>query len=398
MERSKYVSKARKVLSPEEKDAIVARYQEGVGSDTVGKEFGIHPNTVLRILKEKGVGSRGVLKETVSKEDQLKIVHLYQSGFSAPEIEEMYDLTHTTIRKYLRKNGIQIRDAEECRRKYPIKKDFFDKIDTQEKAYFLGMLYADGCNLQEHNFVRLSLHIEDKTILECKRRRKITSKPKVEYIRETHDVYFNINSKYICEQLSKLGCTSRKSLTLKFPEWLTDPNLQRHFIRGYYDGDGGIYLSKDGSRVASTKIVASKEFLGKMSEIIKEQTGIQFGAIYDTNHNNGIYQTSICGNRIVAHFLDWLYYGSTIHMDRKYLLYQKLLSKNEETDEIIAAGTRGYSKSNYEKFKKPKNWDGSFLQWKHDLTQNQVDNDEISVDFLPNEDLLDEDILSEEIS
>lgn len=31
-------------------------------------------------------------------------------------------------------------------RKYEINQDFFDEINTQEKAYFLGILFADGYN------------------------------------------------------------------------------------------------------------------------------------------------------------------------------------------------------------------------------------------------------------
>jgi surfactin synthase thioesterase subunit len=51
-------------------------------------------------------------------------------------------------------------------RKYQLKKDYFDSINTPEKAYFLGILYADGCNSPETNSVRLILTESDKTLLE----------------------------------------------------------------------------------------------------------------------------------------------------------------------------------------------------------------------------------------
>ena len=47
-----------------------------------------------------------------------------------------------------------------------INKNFFNKIDTEEKAYFLGFLYADGYNNTDRNSVALSLKEDDKEILE----------------------------------------------------------------------------------------------------------------------------------------------------------------------------------------------------------------------------------------
>lgn len=49
-----------------------------------------------------------------------------------------------------------------------INDSFFEKIDTEEKAYFLGLFYADGCNYINGNASRvaLSLQEDDKKILE----------------------------------------------------------------------------------------------------------------------------------------------------------------------------------------------------------------------------------------
>lgn len=46
--------------------------------------------------------------------------------------------------------------------------------------------------------------------------------------------------------LEKLGCVSNKSLILKFPTKEQVPeNLTSHFLRGYFDGDGSVFLSEN---------------------------------------------------------------------------------------------------------------------------------------------------------
>jgi intein-encoded DNA endonuclease-like protein len=346
----------RKLISPENKTKIIELYQSGLGSDTIAKQFDIHPNSVLKLLKKEGVDRRPILRKKIQLSDEPKIVEMYQQGMSAPEIAEHFDVAHTMILRYLEKNGIDRRSAEECHRIYPIREDFFDAIDTQEKAYFLGFLYADGGNNIDANFVRVDLARKDKDILEKlvsliyledplqhikdQDRKKIHKGEDVVY----YTSYFDICSKYICHKLEELGCGAKKSLILNFPEWLVDPELQRHFIRGYYDGDGGVFLTDIKTRSASTKMVSTIEFCRSMSDIVMNGTGVQFGDPYNDVEGKNVYTIRLSGNRQIATFLNWLYKDATIFLNRKYNLYLQLLEKNKETDRLIIVGTQGYQK------------------------------------------------------
>ena len=317
----------RKILTAENKKQIIELYQSGLGSDTISKQFDIHPNTVLKILKQAGIERRPILRKKIQISDEPKIVEMYQQGLSAPEIAHQFGVAHTLILRYLEKNGIDRRSAEECHRIYPIREDFFDVIDTQEKAYFLGFLYADGGNNKDANFVRVDLARKDKDILE-KLASLIYLEEPLQHIKDQnrekeykgqkviyHTSYFNINSKYICHKLEELGCPAAKSLVITFPKWLVDPELQRHFIRGYYDGDGGVSLTDVKERGAHTRMVSTFEFCQSMHKIISKETGIQFGEPYNDVDDKNVYSIHLSGNRQVVHFLDWLYKNATIYLD-----------------------------------------------------------------------------------
>ena len=56
-----------------------------------------------------------------------------------------------------------------------------------------------------------------------------------------------LNSPHLVETLISYGCTPRKSLTLKFPDFniFKSQSLINHFIRGYFDGDGSVFISNE---------------------------------------------------------------------------------------------------------------------------------------------------------
>src|SRR5258706_2989612 len=122
-------------------------------------------------------------------------------------------------------------------RKYPINESFFEKIDSEEKAYFLGLLFADGTNSIKKTEVKLALGEIDKHILS-----RLNN-----FFQPTKPLYFQksklgrqnlykliINSKKISYRLNDLGIVPNKTHKLIFPKYL-DNNLLKHFIRGYFD-------------------------------------------------------------------------------------------------------------------------------------------------------------------
>ena len=93
-----------------------------------------------------------------------EIVKLYKAGLSTVAIANSYDVTHKTITKILDKYGVKRRNN--CHRKYTLNENYFDIIDTPNKAYILGFLYADGSNTESKCTISMSLQEEDGYILE----------------------------------------------------------------------------------------------------------------------------------------------------------------------------------------------------------------------------------------
>lgn len=118
--------------------------------------------------------------------------------------------------------------------------------------------------------IELSLKIEDSS--HVKKFAKAINKDKV-----TDKIYRSrciLGSKHMFNTLTNYGCTTRKSLTLKFPNIniFKNKNLIRHFIRGYFDGDGCISYGNKEHTYPIVSILGTKDFLD----------GIQ--KIYNSNH------------------------------------------------------------------------------------------------------------------
>ncbi len=191
-------------------------------------------------------------KVILTKQDELDIVNLYQSGVSTLELCKKYGWNtsnrHGPI-DVLKKNGIIIRkDNFISGIKYTINEKFFEIIDTQEKAYILGLIYADGSIHHTKAEMKLSLQEQDKHVLEEINLLLTSNKPLRFYALEkknsnwANQYALVIERRKCIEDLKNLGVLPGKSfMNLSFPN--LDKHFISHFIRGYFDGDGCITFS-----------------------------------------------------------------------------------------------------------------------------------------------------------
>lgn len=315
---------------------IIDLYNSGKSQQKIADLYGVSHSVIGAILKKCNVLCSNI---KIKEEEYNNVVQLYQEGFSLKEIGKRYNACEGTVMKVLDKKGVNRRTPDITSRKYSFDEHYFDKIDTPNKAYILGLLYADGCNYEKNNGIRLELQEKDKDILEKINNELKNEKPLKFYERSklqkgVQDTYtIEIFNKHFADMLAEKGVVPRKSLILKFPEWL-NPDFYSFFILGYMDGDGCI--SKDMSR-ASFQMISTMEFCKSVAEILIKELKIDKYNIYKrrTECENDVFILVICGFERVKKVLDWLYRDADLYMQRKYDIYKSIYSNNNINNNLL---------------------------------------------------------------
>lgn len=224
-------------------------------------------------------------------------------------------------------------------RKHPIKEDFFQCIDDENKAYYLGFLYADGCNGRDAHRVELSIAKRDKEVIERLSMLLYDQIHMKEYrskrsgVQDRVAIYI-INEK-ISSDLEKLGCGPRKTFQLKFPA--IPYQLRQHFIRGYFDGDGSLTIGyRRQSKNTDTRtieayfsIVSTKEMLDAIGDIVAD-LGVKYEILKrHKQRDNNNFTLRVHGNRQINTVCDFLYAGATVFLSRKFNNYRILCDRRK---------------------------------------------------------------------
>ena len=292
---------------------------------------------------------RVVLKEyqidrkynTLNDEIYDRIINKYANGASQFKIS--YDLLvgDHCIRKTLNKNNIQRRSYSENNRRFYRNSHYFDLIDSQNKAYILGLLYSDGCNYPKHNAITISLQEEDGYILDfIKNELEYEGPVRLNRLHDKCEKYKNqsvlcINDPYMSKRLEKLGVVQAKSLCLKFPDFIRMKYIS-HFVRGYFDGDGCISITKSTEK-PKVSICGTFEFCNRLSEIIHSLNGKCSLQKPKQSESKNTFVLNIQGYNSVNNFMEWIYYDADFKMERKYQKYIQIKERfNTNINSLIA--------------------------------------------------------------
>lgn len=258
-----------------------------------------------------------------------KIVKLYTvENYSSYKIANVYNVSRTTITNVLRKeNCLRVRTN-----KYKINHNFFNIIDTEEKSYFLGLLYSDGCIYPKNGMVTISLQEKDKELLE-QLSLIIENENSLKYHIETKSKnnawVLNLFSRQMCEDLIKLGCVPAKSKILNFPtKGIVPESLIHHFIRGVFDGDGSITIDKR-SNNKCVSFCGTISMMEGIQKILECEIGLNRNKI--NQRKDGLCILTYSGNFKVNTFYKYLYKDSTIYMKRKYDIIKDNTGKYENS-------------------------------------------------------------------
>ena len=118
--------------------------------------------------------------------------------------------------------------------------DYFEKIDSEDKAYFLGFIVADGCISESSNSI-IIYQKETDILYDFKKCIKFEGDIFTSKTRNISNI--TITSNKTKNDLYKLGIYSNKTMIVKYPN--ISESLQNHFMRGVFDGDGCVSLRTD---------------------------------------------------------------------------------------------------------------------------------------------------------
>ena len=200
----------------------------------------------------------------------------------------------------------------------------FENIDTEEKAYWLGFLYADGSVGSKENKIELGLSEKDlKHIEKFKNFMGISNK--ISYRPETKSYRISFRSEKCKMDLINKGCVPKKSLVLTFPsEEQVPKHLIRHFVRGYFDGDGWFSNTDDCFQIG---IIGTQDFISGFLLTIENINNKN--KIFNVHRENGVKRYIFSAYNDVLNFLNWIYKDSIVFLDRKYEKYLDFLKNGK---------------------------------------------------------------------
>lgn len=263
---------------------------------------------------------RGGTGRTIAwREDQVSyIIDKYENeNYSIAQLSRLFGCAPATIRSLLRKHKITLRGTKQG---YPRNDFYFFDINTPEKAYWLGLLYADGCIHSNDNCISLNLtdkeHIEKFKAAIGAINHKIIEHTDNRWKDAKTTYIIGIKDKQLHSDLEKWGCVPQKTLKLE-----KIPNIPRdyisHFIRGYFDGDGSLHYLKSTNNYRVSFTSGSESFLQDIQKELGTNVSIR------KQKDSHTYQLQISGRKQVERILNYLYKDSTesTRLDRKYLKY-----------------------------------------------------------------------------
>ena len=215
-------------------------------------------------------------------------------------------------------------------KKYNFDEHYFDLIDCQEKAYWLGFFAADGYNHRSRGCIEFRLHKQDKEILE-KFKSYIKSNNPIGLYKNTY-CNLSLYSQHLCNKLAEYGLGQAKTYTLQLPK--LEDSLMQHFIRGYYDGDGCFSVIKRSdrkninSRIYQFNITGMEAPLLTIQQYIVDNANVVKNSLKKRKSTVAV-TIHYSGKLVCKRILDYLYNNANIYLQRKYDKYIKYCTSAE---------------------------------------------------------------------
>lgn len=254
-----------------------------------------------------------------------------EDSLTIKELCKEYGFYHTAFFNHLKRNNIK---TNIITNKSKINHLYFSNIDKEEKAYFLGLLFADGYieAPSKNKAGRISLRLSGSDVYMVEKFKTcIKSDNIIQYKKAYTDdrgwsckaaAELSFTSKIINKDLNKLGMFYGKTkLGRAFPDIETE--LIPHFIRGIFDGDGCLSVKQSlNTKVLNVGIYfPDLSFLESLNNYL-----ISFNIQGYIQKTKTCYYLSFIKDKNIMkdRFLKYIYNNSSIYLNRKKELYTSL--------------------------------------------------------------------------
>lgn len=348
-------------LSTSDKEAVARRYAGGETAPDLGREYGVHPESIRQIALNRG-GARQQRAHALTPAVRESLCNALRAGDLIKDAVEKAGIGYdqfvewaekgkaTQAGEHYRRFSLEVSRAKADgkrarlakRRVHPVDDTFFSAIDTEEKAYWLGFIAADGC--VKERLLHVGLATKDRGHVELLQRTLRTTSPvtdrvipthmqtvngKPVRVRETYRSHLYVSSKGLVADLIRHGITPAKTFIVE--PWAGPVDLLRHYWRGAVDGDGwiGRTLSKprrDGSCRADWIVgfCGNRKMVDGFANFVRDSLRLEPTAF---GPKGSIFEVRYCGNRKAKAVASLLWDGAAVSLERKRLLARSLLAE-----------------------------------------------------------------------
>lgn len=320
-----------KQLGADEQLLIINLYHQTPDINKLSESCNVAIGAIRRILSENNIQ---VKRSKLLEASKALILKDYGEGLSYLDISAKYGISQKSVGKVLRSGGVSVRPCKYL----TINERYFEKIDTHSKAYFLGLIMADGCVLWNRpktvlNQLLIALQARDGYILQdFIEDSQYSGELKLIKRRDSgrQDSYrLSIYVQNFVKELLKFGVSPNKSVSHSFFTNVPDQYLCSAIL-GYFDGDGSVSFSEKDGRRLSVALISSVEFAERLKEVLNS-LGIPC-SVRRRHTKAGVImgECRLKGNRSCIQLYRYLYQGQTTHLKRKKDKFERVLSLQKD--------------------------------------------------------------------
>lgn len=317
--------------SRSDEKSVIKLYNDGYSAYEIQDILDIEATTIYKWLKKnniRAVGQRKTRKKNFRSEKlEQKIIEMYVNGFAANKIVKKIGYKTTkSVYDILEKYNIKRRTNEDY---HNFNIDYFEKINTKEKAYLLGWLISDGWVYTNSNGIGIQLQDRDIKIIKLFKKElnstaKISDCYKKNYDKPMKRIIF-ISAK-TKNDLKKYGVVEKKAKKTYLPNLKN--KFIRHLLRGILEGDGSVFFY---NKTNSIHIIfnGSKKIIQEIRDFLSKRLRISKPKIVE----NACHRVCWTSYEEVMKILCYIYYGcGNLYLERKYNVARKYKYQNYKSE------------------------------------------------------------------